>query len=198
MTIRGVYFDFGGVLARTEDRAPRARLAESLGMSPREIEQAVFESQSAIQASLGTISEEEHWRNVLRSLHLPEGENDRFRQAFFEGEIWDQELFDFLRCLRGKLRVGLISNAWTGLRRVIASHGYEDAFDTMIISAEVGVAKPERHIYQLALQKLGLLPAEAVFVDDMPANVEGARTVGMHALQFTRTAEVLEELNRLI
>lgn len=198
MNLRAVYMDFGGVLVRTADRAPRIQLAASLGLGTPDIEQIVFESPSADQAAVGAISEEQHFKNVIRALKLPEGEIPRVQEEFFRGDFWDEPLFDFLRVLRKTMKTGLISNAWTGLRAVIVKHRFDDAFDTMIISAEVQVAKPDARIYQLALDKLGVAAGESVFVDDVLANVEAARTVGMHAFQFTQSQEVMEEIRRLL
>lgn len=198
MSLRALYMDFGGVLVRTADRAPRTQLAASLGLNTRDIEQIVFESPSAIQAAVGAISEEQHWKNVNQALELPESEIPRFHEEFFGGDIWDETLFDFLRGLRKTVKTGLISNAWTGLRAVIVKHGFDDAFDAMIISAEVMVAKPDAYIYQLALEKLGMAAGEAVFVDDVLANVEAARAVGMQAIQFTQSRETMEEIRQLL
>ncbi len=198
MTIRALYFDFGGVLVRTEDPAPRARLAEALGLSSREIERLVFESASAERAMVGEIPEEQHWQAVARTLKLPESEIPRLHEEFFIGDRWDSALFDFLRRQRKTVKTGLISNAWSGLRSVIVNEKLDDAFDAMIISAEVGVAKPDAGIFRLALEKLGIEPQEAVFVDDVLVNVEAAQAVGMHAIQFTRTEAVLAELKPLL
>jgi len=190
--------DFGGVLVRTTDPAPRARLAESLGISSRELERLVFESPSAQAASVGKISEEQHWVNVIRALGLPESEIPHVSQEFFGGDSWDGELFDFLRGLRKKVKTGLISNAWSGLRRVIVREQVDDAFDAMIISAEVQVAKPAAGIYTLALERLGVAPEQAVFVDDMLVNVEGARSVGMQAIPYTHSQGVMKAVRQLL
>jgi putative hydrolase of the HAD superfamily len=135
---------------------------------------------------------------VIEALKLPESKLPRVHEEFFRGDFWDETLFDFVRGLRKTIRTGLISNAWTGLRAVIVKHRFEDAFDTMIISAEVQVAKPDARIYQLALEKLELAAGEAVFVDDVPSNVEAARAVGMQAIQFTQSQEVMEEIRQLL
>ncbi len=198
MSLRAAFFDFGGVLVRTEDAAPRARLAGRLGMSARELEKLVFEGESSARASLGLISEDQHWRNVASALGLPETETPRLREEFFSGDRTDGELIDFLRGLRRTVKVGLISNAWSGLRVWIAGRKLDDAFDALTISAEAGVAKPDGRIYRLALEGFGVAPQEAVFVDDTAANVDGARAVGMQAIRFTRTAAVLEEIRRLM
>jgi putative hydrolase of the HAD superfamily len=198
MTVRAVYFDFGGVIARTEDRAPRTKLAENLGMTYREIEKIVFENESSIKASIGAIAEEQHWRNVIQNLNLPESEIPRVRDEFFSGDRVDRDLLDFIRGLRETVKVGLVSNAWSGLRSWIVSQKFEDAFDYMVISAEVGLMKPDARIYHIALEKLGAAPVEAVFLDDSVENVEGARAVGMQAIHFIQPEEALEELKQLL
>jgi HAD superfamily hydrolase (TIGR01509 family) len=198
MTIRAVYFDLGGVIVRTGDREPRTKLAERLGMSYEELAKAVFENESSLRASLGTVSPQEHWVDVIQRLGLPLSEADSVRQEFFAGDTLDLDLINFLRSLRPKYRTGLLSNAWSDMREYLVGQKIDDAFDQLIISAEVGIMKPDVRIYRLALEKLGVAPAEAVFVDDSIVNIEGARAVGMYAIQFTRPDQTLEELKKLL
>ena len=68
----------------------------------------------------------------------------------------------------------------------------------MIISAEAGAMKPDARIYQIALENLGVAPAEFVFLDDFQANVEGARVVGMAAIHFTQVDKALDELKQIM
>jgi len=198
MTIRAVYFDLGGVIVRTEFQSPRQHLAERFGMEYDGLIKLVFDSETARQASLGLIREDEHWAAVTRRLHLPESETQAVRDEFFAGDVTDLHLLDFMRGLRKQVKVGLISNAWSGLRPWIISKKFADAFDAMTISAEAGVMKPDARIYQIALEKLGVAPAEAVFLDDSPDNVDGARAVGMLAIHFVRPEQALDELKQIL
>jgi glucose-1-phosphatase len=198
MTIRAVYVDLGGVIVRTEFQAPRQHLAERLGLEYESLVKAVFGSETAQQASTGLITEEEHWAAVMRRLHLPESETEAVKDEFFAGDIIDTNLLDFMRGLRKKFKVGLISNAWSGLRPYIVSKKFEDAFDSMTISAEVGVMKPEAGIYQIALEALGVAPSESVFLDDFEENVAGAQAVGMQAIHFVQPEQALKELKHLL
>jgi putative hydrolase of the HAD superfamily len=120
------------------------------------------------------------------------------RDEFFAGDIVDRNLLDYLRSLRPRYFVGLISNAWPDLRDYIARQKFEDAFDHMIISGEVGVMKPEARIYQIALEQAGVRPNEAVFVDDFFDNVEGSRAVGMHGIHFRDPQVAMQELKELL
>ena len=198
MTIRAVFFDFGGVLVRTEFQAPRQHLAGRLGMEYEDLVRIVFESETARQATVGAIDEQAHWAATLKTLKLPPDGREALTAEFFGGDVVDRDLIAYLRGLRPQVRVGLISNAWSGLRGYITTQGFADAFDHMVISAEVGLAKPGAEIFHLALEKLGVRPAEAVFLDDFIANVEGARAVGMQAIHFQQPEKALDELKLIL
>ena len=198
MTIRAVFFDMGGVIVRTEFETPRQHLAERLGMEYENLVKLVFDSETGRQASVGLISEDAHWAALGRRLHLAAPEIQAVRDEFFAGDIIDMNLLNTIRDLRKQVKVGLISNAWSGSREWIMREKFDDAFDAMIISAEAGVIKPDARIFQLALEKLGVEPAESVFLDDFAANVEGARAVGMAAIHFTRPEQALKELQKML
>ena len=92
-----------------------------------------------------------------------------------------------------------MSNAWDDLRDVLEK-GWKiaAAFDAIVISAEVGVAKPDAKIYHIILDRLGVAPAEAVFVDDFSENVAGARAVGMRAIRFQNSRQVRADLDQIL
>ncbi len=193
MNIQAVFFDLGGVIVRTEFQSPRQHLAERLGMDYEDLERLVFESETSRLASLGKIQEEEHWQAIARHLHRPE-EAERLRAEFFAGDVIDWTLIDFIRSLRPHRKTGLISNAWSGLREYIVRHKFQDAFDQIIISAEVGMVKPQAEIYRLAAAQLGVRPEESLFVDDFPANIQGAQQVGMIGILFRTPEQALREI----
>jgi len=198
MSIRAVFFDLGGVIVRTEYQAPREQLAERLGMEYEDLSKIVFDSQTGIRASIGEITSQQHWEWVMKRLKRPAEEMTAIRDEFYAGDIVDRQLLDFLRSLRGKYVTGMISNAWNDLRDFIGREKMEDAFDHIIISAEVGVAKPEAKIFQIALERSGVRPHEAVFVDDFYINIEGCEKVGMKGIHFTDAQSTLEQLKSLL
>lgn len=198
MSIRAVFFDLGGVIVRTEYQAPRQHLAERLGMEYDDLNRIVFNSETGYQASIGAITSLQHWEAVMKRLKRPFPEMAAIRDEFFAGDIVDREILDFLRSLRGGYKTGLISNAWSDLRDYIVREKMDDAFDHIIISAEVGVAKPEAEIYQIALEQAGVRPGEAVFVDDFNENIEGCEKVGMKGIHFSDPQSVLQQLRKLL
>ena len=196
--IKAVFFDLGGVIVRTEFQAPREHLAERLGMEYEDLVKLVFDSPSSLKASHGEISDKEHWAEVTKRLRRPAAETETIREEFFAGDVVDREILEFLRSLRPDYFVGLISNAWPDLRDYIARQKFDDAFDQMVISGEVGVMKPEPRIYQIALEQAGVDPDEAVFVDDFFENVEGCRAVGMHGIHFRDPETAMQKLKDLL
>ena len=197
--IRAVIFDFGGVLVRTEDRTPRNRLAARLGMSYDELNNLIFDSSSSQQAALGQIGVSEHWEAVRARLGLSPEAFQTVQAEFWEGDVLDTSLVDFVRALRPHYQTALLSNAWGDLRGFLEQKlKILDAFDQVIISAEVGLVKPDERIYRLAVERLSVAPGEAVFVDDFAHNVEGARLAGLHAIHFRSTDQARAELEQLL
>ncbi len=198
MPIRAVFFDFGGVIMRTEYQAPRQKLAERFNMDYDEMDRAVFGGDSARRASLGEITEDAHWSAVLKRFKQPASEMQAFRNHFFGGDVIDRKLVEYIRSLRGQFHTGLISNAWSGLRDFLASENLIDLFDTVIISAEVGMVKPSARIYELALDQAKVDAGEAVFVDDMPINIEACEKAGMKGFLFNHPDDALNRLDQLV
>ena len=149
----------------------------------------VFDSDSAKRASVGEISVNDHWQAVQAALNVPQPEMGGVQAQFWQGDQVDYDLVDYIRSLRRRYKVAMLSNAWDDLRTVLMEKWkIGDAFDEIVISAEVGLAKPDARIYQLVLDRLGVAPEEAVFVDDFKRNIEAAQALGLHTVHF-RSAE---------
>jgi epoxide hydrolase-like predicted phosphatase len=199
MSIRAVVFDMGGVLVRTENRAPRTQLAARLGLTYDELSASVFDSKSAHQAMKGEITTAEHWEAVRKTLGVTKEEFALVPLEFWGGDALDQKLIDYLRSLRPHYKTALLSNAWDDLRQMIEEVWMiNDAFDEILISAEVGLVKPDRRIFERLISDLGMEPAEAVFVDDFPHNVEAAKAAGLEAIHFLGPDQALGELLSLL
>ena len=199
MAIRAIIFDLGGVLLRTADFTPRKRLGERYGMSAEALMDLVFGLEAGARAQLGEVSIEQHWEHVRQVLGITPEELGEFQDTFWSEDFLDQTLIDALRNWQHTYRTALLSNAFSNLRRWVTDVvQIADAFDEMIISSEIGIVKPDPRIYQLTLECLQVLPAEAVFVDDMAHNVQAAQSLGMYAIQYKNTPQVLAELEALL
>jgi epoxide hydrolase-like predicted phosphatase len=198
MAVRAFFFDLGGVVVRTEYQAPREHLAERLNTTYEDLYRIVFESETSRLASIGQTTTEAHWEAVTRKLGRPVAEAPAIRTEFFAGDVLDIELLAFIRSLRPRFKTGVISNAWPDLRQYLVDHKAADAFDDLVVSAEVGIMKPDPRIYRMALERTGVTAGESVFLDDTAANVDAARKLGMRGIVFREPMRALGDLKGLI
>lgn len=106
-------------------------------------------------------------------------------------------LFTYVTHLKkASYKLGMISNVGDELHNFLPQE-YVALFDVVTLSYQAGAIKPEPAIYQRHLAEQGILPAEAVFIDDRQANVEGARAVGMHAFMYQNVAQLKADLATL-
>jgi epoxide hydrolase-like predicted phosphatase len=109
------------------------------------------------------------------------------------------ELADYFRGLRPRFRTGIVSNSFVGAReREQAAYGFEDMCDTIVYSHEVGCMKPDPRIYRIVCDRLGVHPHNALLLDDVQENVDGARALGMRGIRFTNADEAVAELEAQI
>ncbi len=198
--LRAVIFDYGGVLMRTESQAPREQLASRLGLSVAALNHLVFEGEDSQLVQLGRMAPDERWEHIVQQLGLQSIEEAlTVRREMFAGDMLDKELVAYIRSLRGRFKTALLSNATVRLVSTLRDDlQIEDCFDVIVISAQVGLMKPDPAIYRLTLDHLGVTPAQAVFIDDMPENVAAAMALGMHAIRFTSREALLKDLQPLL
>ena len=188
----------GGVILRTFDWRPRRRWERRLGIRPGGLAHLVFEGTVARRATVGQATIEDVWQEIGDRYGLTASERSALAADFFSGDGFDQDLLSAIQALRPRLRTCLISNAWPGTRELLASASAADVFDLLVISAEIGLAKPGPAIYQRALEGLRVGAEAAVFIDDMPANLEAAKSLGMRTVLFNGTRRTIAAVRRAV
>jgi len=199
MTIRAVVFDIGGVLEITPDLGVTAAWESRLGLAPGELDERMRDAWRG--GSIGTISEAQVHQAVTERLGLGEQQ-----LAEFMADIWREylgtantELIEYARQLRPRYRTGILSNSFVGAReREQAAYGFEDLVGDIIYSHECGMSKPDPGIYALTCSRLGVEPAQAAFLDDSQACVEGARQAGIHAVLYRDNAQAIRDIEELL
>jgi putative hydrolase of the HAD superfamily len=183
--LRALLLDFGGVLILPHNSEARQRWLARIGREGDEFQTWLWHTQEALAALRGEISPDEFWIRIGAQLGLSEEESIAMAADYWAGDELNQPAVALARVAKdSNMRVGLLSNAYSDLRPILASYGLQELFHDLVISATVGIIKPNAAIYHLACSRLGVLPEETVFVDDSRANVESARQVGLHALQY--------------
>lgn len=195
--IRALILDFGGVLVTMPHDAPSARrLAGQLGVTPEQLMPEILGSEDWDRALVGEIDAEECDRRLHVRFGLPwEAGQPSLIFRWFADETLSHELLDLAASLRHApdFQVAVLSNAATDLEQQILHDklGILHRFDLVVNSARVGVRKPDPAIYYLTLDRLGVAPHQAIFVDDMAANVAAAAGLGMHAIHFQNQSQAV-------
>ena len=195
MPVRAVVFDIGGVL---ED-APPTGIAEEwegrLALRPGELNERLGGVWEA--GAIGTVSEAEVAASIGRLLGLDEARVDAFMH-----DIWAEylgtlnaELAGYFGGLRPRYRTALLSNSFVGAReREQERYGFAGLTDLIVYSHEVGMAKPDPRIYQLTCDRLGVRPAEMIFLDDVAEFVEAALAAGINAVLFQDNEQAIADI----
>jgi FMN phosphatase YigB (HAD superfamily) len=192
-------FDWGGVLMRTRDDSGRRDWERLLRLPPRGADRAVFESRAWHNAQLGRLPAEAAWRTIGDSLGLGDADLARFRRDFWSGDQLNEALLTRIIDWRAAGHpVALLSNFSAELTEFLDAHQVRHVFDPIIVSAHEGIMKPAAWLYWRTLNRIGINPAEALFVDDATQNIDGAQRVGMHTIYFRDTAQAIEEIERIL
>lgn len=194
--LRALVLDLGEVLVRSQPPELVQRMAETAAV-PLPAFQAAYWAHRAEFDRVG--SPRRYWDDVLRDARSPLSpaarDAARARLGTLDAESWTQyreEVWDLAARFRADgRRTAMLSNCGPEvIDRVRAQRDVTRYFDALVISWEVGAIKPEPAIYRIALERLGVAPGEALFVDDRPENVAGAEAVGMEAMLFQGDASV--------
>jgi HAD superfamily hydrolase (TIGR01509 family) len=183
--IRALYFDVGGIFYCEKDKTPVKEWERYLGLTEGQLQRIVFQSPFAEQAWMGQATGDDVWNDAATHLTISPEDLTKLKDDFWSGWVWDTELIAYVHALKSQYKLGVISDAWPGVREGIEEYINDDTFDLRVFSYEEGILKPHPEIYQRALSRLEALPEEALFLDDQLKNVEGAQAIGMAGAHIT-------------
>jgi putative hydrolase of the HAD superfamily len=198
LPVRALIVDFGGVLT-TSVWPAFAAFCESEGLEADAVRE-LFRSDPRALADLreletGTCPPEEFEVRFANHLGIPNRAEGLIGRMFGALEP-DEEMIEAVRRARAAgIKTGLISNSWG--RTIYDAGLIEELFDAVVISGDVGLHKPQPEIYRLACERLGVEPADAVFVDDLRENCKGAEAIGMRAILHRDARDTVGELGAL-
>jgi epoxide hydrolase-like predicted phosphatase len=195
MAIKAVVFDIGGVLEITPNTGMTEKWETRLHLKPGQMNEWMKDVWR--DGALGRCTEEQ----VLQSLREIVGMNQAQVDAFWD-DLWEQylgtlnvPLATYFSGLRPRYQTAILSNSFVGARsREQESYHFADMTDLIIYSHEVGMAKPDRRIFELTCERLGLQPEEIIFLDDVEQHIVAARAIGIQAIQFRETAQAIADI----
>jgi putative hydrolase of the HAD superfamily len=202
--IRAIISDFGGVLTSPLQES-FVDLMQDSGVTLEALGKAmttIAERQGSnplFELETGRISEGAFFKAIEDELSASHGSPvalDGFGTRYFQRLEPNDRMIEYMRELRGRgYKMAICTNnirEWETQWRAMLP--VDEIFDVVVDSAFVGSRKPEHRIYQITLDRLEASPGEALFVDDVEINCEGARELGIAAVRFRSTEQAIEEI----
>jgi putative hydrolase of the HAD superfamily len=199
MATRAVLFDIGGVLVTGPGPQEWAnQFATRVGLSLVDFEARTDEIWD--DGALGRLSLAEVHDRLAAVLGTSMSTVDDMMAVMWVGYLGrGTEVIEYARTLRPRYRTGILSNSFVGAReREQAKYGIEELVDELLYSHEIGVAKPDPQAFALACERLGVRPAETVFVDDTPECVQAAQECGIQAVLCRDPAQAIADIQALL
>lgn len=188
--IKAVIFDCFGVLAGSSYR-------EIYRMAGGDLEKdADFLDNTLTAANAGFMSSAEMRQQVADRLGL---EPDVWEEKVRLGELPNELLLEYVTELRARgYKTAILSNANIGTLQRKFSPEQLALFDTLVVSAEVHVLKPDPQVYELTAARLSLEPTECIFTDDNPDYAKAATQIGMQGITYTGLDDFKRQLEPLL
>jgi putative hydrolase of the HAD superfamily len=185
MPIKNVVFDVGGVLLEWNPSATVAQLHPDPEIQAR-IRREMFEHADWHEFDRGGLTYQGAIEHFARQTGLTPAETRRLIDTTADSL---QPIAGTLRLLEDLAAAGahlyLLSNMPSSTYEFLSrKHSFFAKFRYLVISGQILLIKPDPAIYKHLVAKTGILPAESVFIDDLPKNVVAARECGLHAIQF--------------
>jgi len=188
-----IFFDWGGVIAGDPDDGFWINLLKDKGATDAQADE-IYETYMQ-RFMRGEISEDECW-DLLRKnygLVIPEDVSDEFKK--WKGLIKNDDVVALIDKARDAgLKVALLTNVIEPTYNVLSSTGNYDYFDEVIASCKVGVAKPQKEIYQLSLDKLNTTAERSLFIDDKQKNLDPAIEMGFATILATSPEQIIHDV----
>lgn len=200
LPIRMVLFDYGNVLEFFDHRRAIARFCEGTDLDVDELlRRLLVPGSPLLLLETGQIDAVEYRRFVetIVGRTFDDADFNARHNDMFEMRT---DTIDLMKALRGRFRMGLLSNTnEIHFRGTISKHPCFSFFDQVTLSFEVNAVKPDPAIYRDALAKAaGIRAGEILFLDDVPAYAAAARAQGMQALVYDRAGETAAHVRRAL
>jgi glucose-1-phosphatase len=202
MRIPVLMFDFGNVVGFFDYSAMFHRFGQRLGLSAKQFESRMYErgaDRLGLEFESGRLTAEEFARQVTELAGL--------EMSFEEFEVHWPDIFTLnepvarlVAALKMRGYTLLLGSNTNVLHARFYCRRFEEAlapFDHFVFSYEIGELKPAPAFFKACVDKVGAPPDSCIFIDDAPANVEGARASGLQAVHYRDTPSLIANLRRL-
>lgn len=202
LTLRAVIFDYGMVLTGPPDPAARAELERISGLPAARFDELYWADRLAFDS--GELTGQAFWRRIAKQAGIEPAGTETNDKLIDELVHWDVRMWMTenramlawqLELKHRGLLTAIVSNMGDTVHKAMVSEfAWLSRFDVLVWSYQRRITKPDAAIYRYALEKLGTLPEETLFIDDREENVNAAIAMGMKGIVFTNVDQLRREL----
>ncbi len=197
--LRAVIFDYGMVISGPPDPESRKGLIQVFGVDPEIFESTYWQHRE--QFDSGELNGQGFWHRVAGDVSVVLSDQQMARLLELDARMWmsiNERVLEWARQVRAAgVKIAILSNIGdTQVTAMREQFGWLADFDHNTWSYELRTTKPEAAIYLHTLEKLGVEPQQALFLDDRIVNVRGAEAVGMQSIVFTTLEQLAQDLKQ--
>ena len=197
MTYEVVISDLGGVVVDFNADRLVHQVATLLGRPFDEVQAAIYHTELLLPFELGRITPQVYYEGLKAALKLP-WTYEQFVRAWNDIFTENRDVVWIMERLHKRHKLLALSNTnelhINHIRSTLPSLSF---FDEWIISCDVGLRKPDPQIYFLALERAGVRPQAAVYIDDRPELVDAGRSVGLVGIRFENSRQLEQDLQSI-
>ena len=197
--IKAIIFDIGGVLIFYDHIIAAIKLSRITGISPEKIVSVLSSEKGkfTIKSDLGA-SIKEYWNIAEKEFKIKIKSPEKF-QELWNTIFWpNMELLSLTKKLKKDYKLAILSNINVGHKKyLLKEYSLKKYFNVIVLSCDAKTRKPGSKIFKIALKKLNVKPNEAIFIDNLIANIKGAREVGINGIHFKNNEQLFKDLEKL-
>jgi epoxide hydrolase-like predicted phosphatase len=192
--IKAIIFDAGGVYLEGNftDFVNKSYKVLGINKTFSTKEEVVFDS----NLNLGRVSLEECFRKYF-GVPINESQMQEIIELWKTTWKLAPQMEDFVKKLSEKYSLAILSNSDLVNSLEYKKKGWYNPFDLLVLSHEVGILKPDKRIYELTVERLGLPGEACVFIDDQGKNLAPAAEFGMSTILYRNLEQLKDELERI-
>jgi FMN phosphatase YigB (HAD superfamily) len=198
--IKVIFFDLGNVILPFNNCQIAEKLSRLSGkrefQDPQKIFSYLFDLEKGVinDFDMGRVSPAEFFQSIKKTLGLPIA-FEEFIPIWTDIFVEDREVSEIIRSLKGKWKLGLLSNTDPlHFQYIVSAFPIVSALEKWILSYEVGFKKPDVRIFQRAMEWASVEPEKLLFIDDTKGHVEAAVSLGMQGIHFVSAVQLEQEL----
>jgi len=199
VVIKTIIFDYGNVIGNNPSPFIFESIHYEFGVEYNTIKEVVAKLIPKSQIDL--ISENDFWNEVSRSLGICDSEKLKrvWMEAYIRNAKIDKEMISLIRELKNRgYKICLLSNIANIYRDSSLKKEIEKEIPTTFYSYNLKTRRPEKRIYELLIEKLGVEPKECVFIDDEEENLTVPEEIGMETILFKSSEDLRSELLKIL